>query len=120
MNDRTPITLTNPLSSVLQSQLEPESGGNGMMKNLASSFLSSKSTVVEYDLKQARSMQSGLIINMLFMWFLHFVSQPSDPMNGTIYARHSLPSLSPLTLTENGASTALDYSEFHWVREHGL
>jgi hypothetical protein len=80
-NDRTPITLTNPLSSALQTQLEPEKGGNDMMKNLASSFLSSKSTFVEYDLKQAKSMQSGLVINMGFMWILHFVSRPSDPVN---------------------------------------
>jgi hypothetical protein len=112
-NDRTPITLSNPLSSVLQSQLQPESGGNDMIKNLASSFMSSSSTFVEYDLKQARSMQSGLIINMGFMWFLHFVSRPSDPVN-TPFARCSL--YFSLNLTENGAGAALDYSKFHWIR----
>lgn len=50
------------------------------MKNLASSFLSSKSTVMEYDLKQAKSMQSGLIINMAFMWFLHFKMEQVQPL----------------------------------------
>jgi Phosphate transport (Pho88) len=80
-NDRTPITLNNPLSSVLQSQLDPKNGGgNGIMKNLASSFLSSQSTFMEYDLKQARSMQSGLVVNMLFMWFLHFKMEQVQPL----------------------------------------
>ena len=79
INDRTPIELKNPLSSVLQSQLG-EGGSNGMMKNLASSFLSSKSTVMEYDLKQARSMQSGLIFSMLFLWLLHFKMGQVQPL----------------------------------------
>lgn len=81
-NDRTPIELKSPLTSLLQSQLGAgsEGGGNGMMKNLASSFLSSKSTVLEYDLKQARGMQSGLIFNMLFMWFLHFKMEQVQPL----------------------------------------
>ena len=78
INDRTPITLKNPLSSVLQSQLGGED--NGMMKSLASSFLNSKSTVLEYDLRQARSMQSGLIMNMAFMWFLHFKMNQVQPL----------------------------------------
>jgi Phosphate transport (Pho88)/Myc amino-terminal region len=87
-NDRTVITLTNPLSSVLQSPLlgggngEGGAGGAaaGMVKNLASSFLSSTSTVVEYDLKQANSMQSGLIFNMALNWFLHFKMQQVQPL----------------------------------------
>jgi Phosphate transport (Pho88) len=81
INDRTPIELKNPLSSMLQSQLGgSEDGGNNMMKNLASSFLSSKSTILEYDLKQARGMQSGLIFNMLLMWFLHFKMEQVQPL----------------------------------------
>jgi Phosphate transport (Pho88) len=51
-----------------------------MMKNLASSFLSSSSTVVEYDLKQANSMQSGLIFNMAMNWFLHFKMGQVQPL----------------------------------------
>lgn len=80
INDRTPIELKNPLSGVLQSQLGGSGSSAGMMKNLASSFLSSKSTVVEYDLKQAQSMQSGLIFSMLFMWFLHFKMGQVQPL----------------------------------------
>jgi len=82
-NDRTPIELKNPLSSVLESQLGGGGGANknnSMMKNLASSFLSSTSTVLEYDLKQARGMQNGLIFNMLFMWFLHFKMEQVQPL----------------------------------------
>jgi Phosphate transport (Pho88) len=79
-NDRTPIELKNPLSSILQSQLGGGGGGGNMMKNLASSFLSSKSTVLEYDLKQTRSMQSGLIFNMMFLWFLHFKMGQVQPV----------------------------------------
>lgn len=76
-NDRTPLTLSSPISSVLTAQLGEQSG---MVKNLASSFLSSESTVMEYDLKQSRSMQSGLIFNMLFMWFLHFKMNQVQPL----------------------------------------
>ena len=50
------------------------------MKNLASSFLSSESTVMEYDLKQARSMQGGILFNMCFMWFLHFKMNQMQPL----------------------------------------
>ena len=79
--DRTPIEVTSPLSSVLQSQLGGDDGGStGMVKNLASSFLSSTSTVMEYDLKQAKSMQSGLVFNMAFMWFLHFKLEQVQPL----------------------------------------
>jgi hypothetical protein len=86
-NDRTMIELTNPLSSVLRTQLGGGDsdggalgGGAGMMKNLASSLLASQSTVMEYDLKQALSMQSGLIFNMIFMWFLHFKMEQVQPL----------------------------------------
>jgi Phosphate transport (Pho88) len=85
INDRTPIQLTNPLSSLIQNQLlggssEEGGGANNMIKSLASSFLSSQSTVLDYDLKQARGMQSGLIFNMLFMWFLHFKMGQVQPL----------------------------------------
>jgi Phosphate transport (Pho88) len=82
-NDRTPIELKNPLSSLLQTQLGGPTGGlggNSMMKSLASSFLSSQSTVLDYDLKEVRGMQSSLIFNMLFMWFLHFKMQQVQPL----------------------------------------
>ena len=81
-NDQTVITLQNPLSSMLQSQLAGGggAGGGGMVKSLASSFLSTSCTILEYDLKQASSLQSGLIMNMGFMWFLHFKMQQVQPL----------------------------------------
>jgi Phosphate transport (Pho88) len=79
-NNRTPVTLSNPLSGLVQSQLQGPTGGNEMIKNLASSFLKSESTVLEYDLKQAQSMQGGLIFNMAFMWLLHFKMEQMQPL----------------------------------------
>lgn len=77
-DDRTPVEVTNPLSSIIQNQLGNK--GGGMVKNLASSFLASSTTHLEYDLKQANSMQSGLIFNMVFMWFLHFKMNQVQPL----------------------------------------
>jgi Phosphate transport (Pho88) len=77
-NDRTPLEISSPITSMIQSQLGGDSGG--MIKNLASSLLSSKSTFIEYDLKQSMNMQSGLIFNMLFMWFLHFKMEQVQPL----------------------------------------
>lgn len=79
-NDRTPVTTQNPLSGVLQSQLGNSEMGNGMMKSLASSFLSSQTTVMEYDMKEAKSMQGGVIFNMMFMYFLHFKMDQVQPL----------------------------------------
>lgn len=79
-NDRTPLKITNPISSLVQSQLQGPGNSNPMVKNLASSFLSSESTFMEYDLKQARSMQGGLLFNMCLMWFLHFKMEQIQPL----------------------------------------
>jgi hypothetical protein len=78
-NDRTPVSITNPLSGIVNSQLGQKDGG-AMMKDLASQFLSSKSTVLEYDLRQAKGMNSSLLFNMLFMWFLHFKMGQTQPL----------------------------------------
>ena len=80
-NDRTPVNVSNPLSAVLQNQLDGLAGGAGsMMKTLASSLLSSTTTVLEYDLKEANSMQRGLLFNMAFLWFLHFKMKQVQPV----------------------------------------
>jgi hypothetical protein len=71
-NDRTPLTIQNQISSMLQSQLDQAPGANDMVKNLASSFLQSTSTVMEYDIKQANNMQGGMLFTLALMWFLHF------------------------------------------------
>jgi hypothetical protein len=78
-NDRTEIETTNPLSGLVSSQLGKKQGGD-MVKEMASQFLSSKTTVMEYDLKQAKSMNSGLLINMAFMWLLHFKMHQTQPL----------------------------------------
>jgi len=77
-NDRTPIQQQNPLSDILKKQMGD--GGNDMVKNLASSFLSSSTTVMEYDMKQASNMQGSVIFNMAFNWFLHFKMQKTQPL----------------------------------------
>jgi hypothetical protein len=62
--------------TVLESQL----GDAGMIKDMASSFLSSRTTVMEYDLKQVGSMQSGMLFSTLLMWFLHFKMNQVQPL----------------------------------------
>jgi hypothetical protein len=79
-NNRTSITVTNPISNMLKSQLDQQVGDNAMVKNLASSFLTSASTFMEYDIKQANSMQGGLIFTMGFMWILHFKMNQVQPL----------------------------------------
>jgi Phosphate transport (Pho88) len=77
-NDRTPVVTTNPLSGLVNAQLGQ--GGGDMVKDLASQFLSSKTTVMEYDLKQLNSMNGSLLFNMAFMWFLHFKMEQTQPL----------------------------------------
>lgn len=81
-NDRTHVDVQNPLTSMLTSKLAQQQAGgaNDMVKNLASSFLSKESTVVEYDMGQAKNMQGGILFNMLMMWFLHFKMQQVQPL----------------------------------------
>ena len=69
INDRTPITINNPIGNMLKNQLN--SSGE-MVKNMADSFLSSQSSVMEYDLAQAKSMNSSLLFPMIMLYFLHF------------------------------------------------
>jgi len=81
INDRTPITINNPLSSLVKNQLSSASSGGGdMVKNMANSFLSSQSTFMEYDLSQAKSMNNGLLFPMVMLWFLHFKLGQVQPL----------------------------------------
>lgn len=80
-NDRTPITVKNPMSSLLQKQLpEGEGGANDMVKNIASQFLSSETTIMEYDLKEAKKMGNSLLFPLVLMWFLHFKMGQVQPL----------------------------------------
>lgn len=82
INDTTPITINNAISSIVQSQLPSSSGGMGgdMVKNLANSFLASESTILDYDLNQAKNMNSSLLIPMVMLWFLHFKMGQVQPL----------------------------------------
>ena len=80
-NDRTPVHVQNPLTSMLSSQLEKQPmGDNDMVKNLASTFLKKESTVTEYDMGKAISLQGSILFNMALMWFLHFKMQQVQPL----------------------------------------
>jgi len=79
-DDRTPVELKNPLTNMVESQLESVGGGNDMVKNLASSFLKKELSVREYDIRQTSVMQGSILFNMLLMWFLHFKMQQVQPL----------------------------------------
>ena len=80
-NDRTHVEVTNPFSAILEQQQQTAfGGGNSALKNLASSFLKSSTTVMEYDMKQASAMQGGILFSMLLMWFLHFKMEQVQPL----------------------------------------
>lgn len=51
-----------------------------MIKKVTSSFLSAEVTTMEYDLKQASEMQGGILMNMCFMWVLHFKMEKVQPL----------------------------------------
>lgn len=76
-NDRTPIQISNPFSKILDSATSQQSSP---VKSIASSLLTSQSTVMEYDLAQAKSMNGGLLVTMAFMWFLHFKLGQVQPL----------------------------------------
>jgi len=77
IDDKTPITITNPMSNMLQSQI---ASGGDMVKNMASSLLSSESTIMEYDLSQAKNMSDSLLLPMVMLYFLHFKMGQVQPL----------------------------------------
>mmetsp|Transcript_30434 Transcript_30434/g.36165 ORF Transcript_30434/g.36165 Transcript_30434/m.36165 type:complete len:498 (-) Transcript_30434:28-1521(-) len=79
INDRTPISISNPLSNMIKSQLGSASKGD-MIKNVANSILSSESTIMEYDLSQAKNMNNGLFFPMVMLYFLHFKMGQVQPL----------------------------------------
>ena len=80
-NDRTPVVVKNPMSSLLQKQLPSGEGGtNDMVKNIASQFLQSETTAMEYDLKEAKKMGNSLMFPMIMLWFLHFKMGQVQPL----------------------------------------
>eukprot|EP00984_Skeletonema_dohrnii_P015902 scaffold6981_cov118-Skeletonema_dohrnii-CCMP3373.AAC.8 len=88
INDRTEITLSNPLASLVQGAAggamggagAAGGGGNFMVKALADQMLSSTTTIYEYDVSQAKKMNSGLLMPMVFLYFLHFRMKQVQPL----------------------------------------
>jgi len=84
INDRTPITINNPLASLVLGGASSDGasggGGNFMVKALAGQVLSTQTTVLEYDLKEAVKMNGGLLFPMVFLYFLHFRMKQVQPL----------------------------------------
>ena len=78
INDRTEIVISNPLASFVEG-MQKESN-NMMVKSLTSQILTTHSTVYEYDLQQIKTMQSGLLMPTLFIYFLHFRMKQMQPL----------------------------------------
>jgi hypothetical protein len=87
LNDRTPIKISNPLISMLPPGLLGGSGNgiggggtNFMLQTLANQLLSSSTTVLEYDIKQMKKMNSSLLFPMLLLYVLHFKLKQVQPL----------------------------------------
>lgn len=88
IDDRTPITISNPLASLVQNgamggaaaAAANGGGGNFMVKALADQILCSETTILEYDLKQAKKMNGGLLVPMVVLYFLHFRMKQVQPL----------------------------------------
>lgn len=78
-NDRTPITISNPLAGIIEG-IQKDGGGGAMVKNLANQMLSTHTTIYEYDLQQIKKMNSGLLFPMVFLYFLHFRMKQVQPL----------------------------------------
>eukprot|EP00934_Nitzschia_sp_Nitz4_P007543 Nitzschia sp. Nitz4//scaffold19_size178191//36096//37438//NITZ4_001960-RA/size178191-augustus-gene-0.35-mRNA-1//1//CDS//3329540628//7533//frame0 len=74
------VQIEHPLSGMLKSQLSQPSPTNMLVKNMASSFLSSRTTAMEYDLKQASAIQTSIISQLFFMWLLHLKLGRTQPL----------------------------------------
>jgi hypothetical protein len=82
INNRTEITISNPLASLVQGMTSSQGGGaqNAMVKSLTSQILTTHTTIYEYDMQQIKSMQSGLLMPMVFIYFLHFRMKQMQPL----------------------------------------
>mmetsp|Transcript_26062 Transcript_26062/g.40942 ORF Transcript_26062/g.40942 Transcript_26062/m.40942 type:complete len:473 (+) Transcript_26062:74-1492(+) len=85
IDDRTEITLSNPLATLVQGAAGGAAGvggggGNFMVKALTDQMLSSTTTIYEYDIAQAKKMNSGLLLPMVFLYFLHFKMKQVQPL----------------------------------------
>ena len=81
-NDRTPVTVSNPLAGLVPKNGGGAGGGGGnfMVKALADQVLSTQTTILEYDLKQVKKVNGGLLFPMVFLYFLHFKMKQVQPL----------------------------------------
>lgn len=81
IGDTTVVQVKNQLSDAILSQVNQAEGAPiAIVKQLTSSFLSSETTVMDYDLKQASNMQGGVIFNLCLMWVVHFKLEKVQPL----------------------------------------
>jgi hypothetical protein len=80
INNRTEITISNPLASLVQGMTSQGGSQNTMVKSLTSQILTTHTTIYEYDMQQIKSMQSGLLMPMVFIYFLHFRMKQMQPL----------------------------------------
>lgn len=78
INNRTKITISNPLASLVEGM--QQNNPNAMVKSLTSQILTQQTTIYEYDLQQIKSMQSSLLMPMVFIYFLHFRMKQMQPL----------------------------------------
>ena len=81
INDRTSITISNPLAGLVNGA---GAGGGGstnfMVKALTDQVLSTSTTILEYDLKQVKKMNGSLLFPMIMLYFLHFKMKQVQPL----------------------------------------
>eukprot|EP00587_Corethron_hystrix_P005942 CAMPEP_0113307482 /NCGR_PEP_ID=MMETSP0010_2-20120614/6307_1 /TAXON_ID=216773 ORGANISM="Corethron hystrix, Strain 308" /NCGR_SAMPLE_ID=MMETSP0010_2 /ASSEMBLY_ACC=CAM_ASM_000155 /LENGTH=455 /DNA_ID=CAMNT_0000162341 /DNA_START=226 /DNA_END=1593 /DNA_ORIENTATION=+ /assembly_acc=CAM_ASM_000155 len=94
VNNLHPIVIENPLADLVKNKLVPKGVDSSssdssdqqqgqqadVVKNLASRFLSTPSTVRDYDVSQAYSLRNSTLLPMLFNWFLHFKLGQVQPL----------------------------------------
>ncbi len=81
LDDRTPVSISNPLAALVPGRDGASGvGGNPLVKALADQVLSTQTTVLEYDLKQAKKMLGGLLFPMVLLYFLHFKMKQVQPL----------------------------------------
>jgi len=83
MNDRTSITISNPLAGLVNGAGGGSGSGAGtnfMVKAITNQVLSTSTTIFEYDIKQVKKMNGSLLFPMIMLYFLHFRMKQVQPL----------------------------------------
>jgi len=90
LDNRTIITLESPMVNLVKSQINNVVAGKGntattnTIKTLTNRFLSSQTTIREYDMNQANQMRNGLLFPLILMWIMHFKFGQVQPLLLTV------------------------------------